>query len=257
MSTVEPRQELFRTCDTCVVRDWCKLRSGEVKLPPDYLASFCVGYEKLEKAISLAGIKKEYRNANLHNYVVDADNQNYADTLRALLANAVGFVESGTNLALINKGKGTGKTWTANAVLNEFIYKTCRDPKWFDFENPIGLYVKFGTWANKQRDAIGMNDEDLRYHAAREIQKMKEVPLLILDDIGSGRITDFIRDLTYDIVDYRKEEQKSTIFTSNSPESVLMNEDVLGEMLVTRMFYNTMVVPLGGRNRRQDHIHRY
>lgn len=47
----------------------------------------------------------------------------------------------------------------------------------------------------------------------RDLEQMHEVPLLILDEIGSGGITPIIRDLIYDITDYRKEEQKSTIYT--------------------------------------------
>jgi DNA replication protein DnaC len=221
------------------------------------MLTYCVGYDKLEKAIMLAKIPKEYRAANLHNYVVDGDNANFAQILKELLANPVGFVTSGTNLALINKGKGTGKSWTANAVLNEFIYKVCRDPEWFDYESPVAMYVKFGTWANRQRDAIGANDDDLRYHARREIEMMREIPLLVLDDIGSGRITKFIQDLIYDVIDYRKEEQKSTIFTSNFPDSILRQDDMLGDMVVSRMLYNTMVIPLGGRDRREDNTYKY
>lgn len=250
-------KDLFPSCPECVVKDWCKLRSGGVKLPSDYMLSFCVGYEKLNRALELAKIPKEYLNANLYNYKVDSDNQEYADLIKEVLKNAVGFVESGTNLALIHQNKGTGKTWTANAVLNEFIYKVCRDPEWFDFENPVGLYVKFGAWANRQRDIYTLNDDGFTHQAHKELQQMKEVPLLVLDDIGSGRITPIIRDLIYDVIDYRKEEQKSTIFTSNYPDTVLKQNEMLGEMVVSRMFYNTMVIPLGGRDRRQDNIYQY
>ncbi|ALA07275.1 putative DNA replication protein [Brevibacillus phage SecTim467] len=251
------KAELFSTCGSCVVKEWCKLRKGEIKLPSDYIQSFCVGYEKLTKALELARIPKEYRTANLFHYVTDSDNMEFADIIKKLLTNPVGFVTSGTNLALINKGKGTGKSWTATAVLNEFIYKTCRDPEWFDFENPVALYVKFGAWANRQRDIYTRNDEQFTYEAHKELNQMKDVPLLVLDDIGSGRITPIIRDLIYDVIDYRKEEQKSTIFTSNYPDSLLKNEDMLGEMVVSRMLYNTMVIPLGGRDRRAGNIYNY
>ncbi|KGP82415.1 MULTISPECIES: ATP-binding protein [unclassified Paenibacillus] len=253
----ETKTELFSTCETCVVKDWCKLRSGEVKLPPEHTLTYCVGYDKLEKAIGLAKIPKEYRTANLHNYVEDADNADFATILKDLLSNSVGFVTSGTNLALINRGKGTGKSWTANAVLNEFIYKVCRDPQWFDYETPVGMYVKFGAWANRQRDIYTRSDEKFTYEAHRELNHMNDVPLLILDDIGSGRITPIIRDLIYDVIDFRKEAQKSTIFTSNFPDSILRQDDMLGDMVVSRMLYNTMVIPLGGRDRREDNTYKY
>ncbi|MNP78055.1 Primosomal protein DnaI [compost metagenome] len=83
------------------------------------------------------------------------------------------------------------------------------------------------------------------------IDKMKEVPLLVLDDIGSGRITDVIRDLTYDVIDKRKEEQRSTIYTSNLVDSILkQQESNLGEVIVSRIMYNAVHIGLGGRDRR-------
>lgn len=249
--------DLFNTCETCVVKDWCKLRSGNVKLPPDYIKTYCVGYEKLIKAIDLAKVPREYRSANLFNYVADYDNSEFADIIKELLASPIGFVQSGTNLALINQQKGTGKSWTATAVLNEFIYKVCRDPQWFDYESPVALYIKFGAWANRQRDVYTRNDEQFTYEAHKELLKMKCVPLLVLDDIGSGRITPIIRDLIYDVIDYRKEEQLTTIFTSNFPDAILRSNDMLGEMVVSRMLYNTMVIPLGGRDRRADNTYKY
>jgi DNA replication protein DnaC len=254
---VSDTQEIFSTCCMCVVMKWCKLRSGEVKLPSDYMASFCVGHEKVTKAVELAGVPREYKNANLFHYVTDTENVAFSGVIMELLANPVEFVKSGTNLALINKGKGTGKTWTAVAVMNEFLYKVCRDPMWFDYENPVALYIKFGAWANKQRDIYLRNEEEFTFQAHRELRQMKEVPLLVLDDVGSGRITPIIRDLVYDVIDYRKEEHKSTIYTSNFPYGLLRTDDKLGDVVVSRMLFNTMVIPLGGRDRREDNIYKY
>lgn len=250
-------RDLFNTCGGCVVKDWCKLRTGEVKLPPDHLLTYCVGHEKLTKAIELAKIPKEYLDANLYHYMEDSDNTDFAGIIKELLLNPVGFVKSGTNLALINKKKGTGKSWTANAVLNEFIYKVCRDLEWFDYENPVALYVKFGAWANRQRDVYTRNDDEFTFRAHRELSQMKDVPLLVLDDIGSGRITPLIRDLIYDVIDFRKEEEKSTIYTSNYVDAVLRKDEMLGDMVVSRMLYKTMLIPLGGRDRRADTTYAY
>ncbi|MWV43076.1 ATP-binding protein [Paenibacillus sp. HJL G12] len=249
--------ELFNTCEECVVKQWCKLRRGVVKLPTDSLLTFCVGNDKLTKALDLARIPKEYLNANLFHYTKDSDNAEYADILIELLTNPVGFVRSGLNLALLNNHKGTGKTWTAIAVLNEFIYKVCRDPEWFDYENPVALYVKFGAWANRQRDIYTRNDEEFTFQAHKELSLMKDVPLLVLDDIGSGRITPIIRDLIYDVIDHRKERQHSIVFTSNYCETQLRSSEMLGEMVISRMLYNTMILPLGGRDRRVSKIYHY
>lgn len=245
-------KNLFTACNSCIVKDWCKLRSGEVKLPSDYdFTDFCVGNDKLERALFLANVPKEYKNANLYHYISDGDNEFYTNYIKEILKNAVGFVESGSNILFIHPNKGTGKTWTAIAILNQFIYAVCRNPEWFDYENPVGLYVKFGEWANRVRNIYSINDEEYASRIYKEIEQMKNVPLLVLDDIGSGRITPIIKDLTYDIVDRRKEEQKSTIFTSNYSDTVLKQEDYLGEMIVSRMFYKSAVIELGGNDRRK------
>ncbi|WP_139084941.1 ATP-binding protein [Bacillus sp. FJAT-27264] len=205
----------------------------------------------------LAKVPKEYQNANLFNYVADKDNADFSEIIKELLNNPVGFVKSGTNLALINNLKGTGKSWTANAVLNEFLYKVCRDPEWFDYESPVAMYIKFGAWANRNRHVFTRNDDQFTYEVHKELTQMKDVPLLVLDDIGSGRITPIIRDLIYDVIDWRKEEKKSIIFTSNFSDVLLRQDDMLGEMVVSRMMYNTMVIPLGGRDRRADNTYKY
>ncbi len=81
---------------------------------------------------------------------------------------------------------------------------------------------------------------------------MKTVPLLILDDIGNGRFTNYIKDFTYDVIDFRKENKKSTFFTSNLTLQQLEQENCLGDIITSRMLFNTVVYQLGGRDRRQE-----
>ncbi|MGG6449540.1 ATP-binding protein, partial [Pseudobacillus badius] len=126
------------------------------------------------------------------------------------------------------------------------------NPELFDFEHPLVLYVKYGTWANEIRQMYQVNDEDYNLKTLRLMQRMKNVPLLILDDIGSGRITPIIKDLTYDIIDHRKENRKSTLYTTNISIPALESEQYLGELITSRMLFKTAVYQLGGRNRRKE-----
>jgi DNA replication protein DnaC len=247
----KPNIDPYRTCVECPVKEWCGRRNGTSPLPKDYnLNPECNGFIMLSRAIELSRIPKEYRNANLRSFVVDKDNETHAPLLIETMTRPVDMVREGFNIALLHNNKGTGKTFAACAIANEFIYKTCMDPEWFDFENPLALYVKFNRWANNNRDRY--RDDDLYDETIRDMEQMREVPLLILDDIGSGRITPIVRDLIYDVIDYRKEEQKSTIYTSNFVDSVLRQKDYLGDIIVSRMLYRTVVIDLGGRDRRKD-----
>lgn len=241
----------YVTCADCVVREWCGRRSGKVPLPADYpFNNECSGYILLERALELACIPPEYRYASLSTFKIDQDNSNCAKTIVAALQHPVELVDEGINLAFLHPNKGTGKTFAACAIANEYIYKTCMNPDRFDFETPLVMYVEFGDWSNEIRRAHQVGDPYLFEKMYNRIDKMKQVPLLILDDIGSGRITDIIRDLTYDVINRRKVQKLSTIYTSNFVDSVLKRNEYLGEMIVSRMLYNTRVLPLGGRDRR-------
>ncbi|MEK5436067.1 MULTISPECIES: ATP-binding protein [Paenibacillus] len=244
-------EDPYVTCESCVVKDWCGRRNRSVPLPPNYLLNAeCSGFVMLEQALKLSRIPKEYRNANLRNFKFDDDNGLFQKQITGFLQRPLNVVEKGFNLALFHQNKGTGKTYTACAIMNEFIYKGCMNPEIFDFENPLALYIKFNTWANKNRDRY--RDDAMYEESLRDMEQMREAPLLVLDDIGSGRITPVIRDLLYDVIDYRKEEQKSTIYTSNFVDSVLRQDAYLGGIIVSRMMYNTVLIDLGGRDKRQS-----
>lgn len=243
----------YKTCETCVVKDWCGRRCGKVALPNDYaLNPECSGYIMLEQAIKLSGIPKEYRYANLSTYNISPENEIQRGIVEVLLDNPVKLVKTGTNVALFNYNTGTGKTFTACAIANEFIIKACTNPDWFDFENPMALYVNYGDWANEIRAAHQRHKPELYDEMYMNIDRMKEVPLLILDDIGSGRITDVIRDLTYDIINKRKEEQKATIYTSNLVDEMMRQDDALGQRIMSRVMFNTTAINLVGRDRRKN-----
>lgn len=241
----------YETCKTCVVREWCGRRSGKVPLPSNYAVNpECSGYIMLERALELSEIPPEYRLASLNTFTIDADNKDQSKKLIAFMQYPVETVEGGENICLFHRNKGTGKTFSACAIANEYIYKACMDPNKFDFENPLALYVEFGDWSNEIRRAHQVHDSTLYEQMYSRIDKMKEVPLLILDDIGSGRITDVIRDLTYDVINRRKVQQLSTIYTSNFVDATLRGEGYLGEMIVSRMLYNSTAILLGGKDRR-------
>lgn len=245
--------EPYKTCSNCLVRDWCKRRSGEVPLPQDYNVNpECSGYVLLEQAHKLSGIPLEFREVNKRNYTFDNDNIQYRDALADTFNRVEDFVSNGANMFFYSPDVGTGKTRTACTIANEYIFKTCMNPTLFDFESPLALYVKYGRWANELRNMYQLDDEGYNLKTLRFMERMKKVPLLILDDIGSGRLTKYIRDLTYDLIDYRKENRLATIYTSNLNPATLETPDYLGDVITSRMLFKSVVYQLNGRNRRKE-----
>jgi len=245
--------EPYVTCAQCVVRDWCQRRNGTTPLPQDYTINpECGGYILLNQAIKLSQIPLEYQNANKRNFIIDTDNKMYKDYIIDTFNSIEEIVKNGNNLAFIHPQKGTGKSYTAIAFAMEYIFKSVMNPSLFNFESPLVLYIKYGSWANDLRQIYQLNDEDFTQKVLQQVKLMKTVPLLILDDIGNGRFTNYIKDFTYDVIDFRKENKKSTFFTSNLTLQLLEQENCLGDIITSRMLFNTVVYQLGGRDRRQE-----
>ncbi|MGG3801223.1 ATP-binding protein [Metabacillus fastidiosus] len=246
-------KEPYATCSGCIVKDWCGRKNGKVPLPTDYSVNpECSGYILLEQAFKLSNIPTEYSKAIRENFKFDNDNIKYREHFNDILNTITEQVDRGNNIGLIHPQKGTGKTYTAITFAMEYLINNTLKPDRFDFEKPLILYVKYGAWANELRQVYQLNDEDYSSKVLRNMERMQSVPLLILDDIGSGRLTNYVRDLTYNLIDYRKENKLSTFFTSNFGISQLEKADCLGDIIISRLLYNTTIFQLGGHDRRRN-----
>jgi DNA replication protein DnaC len=77
-----------------------------------------------------------------------------------------------------------------------------------------------------------------------------DADLVLLDDLGAAKQTDWTTDCLYRLVDHRWSEQLTTIFTSNLTPAAL--KAAVGERVVSRVFDSTRVVLDGSDRRRRD-----
>lgn len=68
------------------------------------------------------------------------------------------------------------------------------------------------------------------------VERLTSAPILILDDLGSGKYTDGSLELLFQVLDYRSRHRKPTLITSNHGPDTL--ESKLGEKLVSRILEN-------------------
>lgn len=111
---------------------------------------------------------------------------------------------------------GTGKTMLASKYLYEVIrlrYIEQRGPKTYGFVSVIELY---DTIRQAMNDPNQSEFEILDYY--------KNLDILIMDDVGAEKITDWTFSVLNKIVNYRYNYLKSTIFTSNYSEEQLQEE---------------------------------
>lgn len=96
---------------------------------------------------------------------------------------------------------GTGKTYLLIALANSLAKA----------EQAVA-FVKFNSFINKMRQEV-IND---RESYERTVSALKQVKYLIFDDIGTESLSSFSRDdLLFNILDYRMEQQLTTLFSSN------------------------------------------
>ncbi len=231
---------MYEDCKDCIATKWCKIYKGEVQGSKN---PWCSAKYRLEEALKLSRIPKIYIEANIYNYDVDKDNQENYKIIKKVVDNIIETVEGGTNFFFYGASPGTGKTFNASVIINHYIYKSCLTSR-FDFENPLGLYIVYA-------DLI----DDLRYRRDQDyvqntLRLINQVPLLLIDDVGSGSNSDFSREQTYIIMNNRINNGLSTIYTSNLSIIELKKSDNLGSRNVSRLLNNTIGLEFKGDDRR-------
>lgn len=73
--------------------------------------------------------------------------------------------------------------------------------------------------------------------------------LLFVDDLGTGKVTEWVEEINYRLIDYRYNRELTTIFTSNVPPKELVER--LGDRATSRLSQMCDQVILKGQDRRR------
>lgn len=87
-----------------------------------------------------------------------------------------------------------------------------------------------------------------------ELRRLCQMPLLLLDDLGSAKATEWTEETTYRLVNERYNACRPTIYTSNLPARSTAGPDLasaLGERIVSRLSEDTTVIAMTGPDRRR------
>lgn len=87
-----------------------------------------------------------------------------------------------------------------------------------------------------------------------EVKRLMRIPLLLIDDLGTEKISEFTEEATYRLLNYRYNECRPLIITSNLPARDTDGPDLvdkLGERITSRLSQMTTVVDMVGADRRR------
>ncbi|MGW9042190.1 ATP-binding protein [Streptomyces lydicus] len=87
------------------------------------------------------------------------------------------------------------------------------------------------------------------HDAERDLQTLARCPLLLLDDLGAAKNSEWTEELTYRLINHRYEHMRPTLITTNLPTDALRT--ALGDRIASRLAEMTERVILNGPDRRR------
>jgi DNA replication protein DnaC len=200
--------------------------SGWVPLPgEDLRVEACVCQSGLRRAqrLAAASIPKRYAHCSLETF------REKSTVLRNAKRRVQEFVDLWPNTPdgkglLLMGGCGVGKTHLAVAALLEIV------------ESGKPGRVLFSNFQDLIQEIQASFDSDHVPTKGELLRPLLEADLLVLDELGSQKPTQFIQDILYYVINTRYNEELTTIFTTNYYDrSGDAKEETLEQRIGTRL----------------------
>lgn len=134
---------------------------------------------------------------------------------------------------------GTGKTHLAVAVANYLMYEKI-------------IPVKYGNVTTLLGEIKSSYDKQSKESEAEIINALSKVSLLIIDDLGKEKSSEWSNSIIYSIINNRYENYKPTIVTTNL--SIKELEDTVGDATVSRLIEMCDGVKMNGFDYRKTRL---
>ena len=135
-----------------------------------------------------------------------SDRQSFTQ-LKGFMDNVVERVENGDSLYIYSGTTGNGKTTWSSKIMNMYIRKIVAKS---DLEDEV-LYLNVSLFVEAMRNQYSEYSDDI----ATLKERAMNCKLLILDDIGAERPSEYVCERLYDLINHRYTNMLSTIYTSN------------------------------------------
>ncbi|MGH3923251.1 MAG: ATP-binding protein [Pseudonocardiaceae bacterium] len=128
---------------------------------------------------------------------------------------------------------GTGKTWSAYGAVRALSVSGARCA--WELVSAAEIYGRL-----RPRPKFDTEEELLR---------LSKLGVLVIDDLGAAKDTEFTAEINFRLIDYRQKWHKPTIITSNLQPKQLPT--FLGERVVSRLRAMSVTLPFKGTDRRR------
>jgi len=215
----------------------------------------CLQSGRIERLLQAANIPKRYEHCDLESYGPMDKSQTIA---KSYVSRFVGQYPN-IDVGLLFLGTcGVGKTHLAVALLRQLIRE----------KGAIGLFYDF---RDLLREIQASWDSVARTSEVEVLRPVLDADVLVLDELGSNKPTDWVRETVAYIINGRYNDKKVTIFTSNfldvpnasagefepEPQNPRVREesltDRIGARLRSRLYEMCRVIEIRGKDFRKTH----
>lgn len=223
----------------------CKLNSKCKRFDnPEYCNNYCYSFVLLHGDTGTGGfwttrnVPKKYDDCMLENLPIKADNPKVFTAVERYIKNIIERVQGANRGIYFTGNTGTGKTTVAVTILNEYliarVIQHLKGEKKIEV-NPV-LFIKLAEFQNIYNSQFRgtpdmQNKSAAKYYQFKQI--MKEVDLLVIDDIALRGIPEGFMNELYEVIDYRATEDATTLFTSNVTYEEL--PEFVGDRIASRI----------------------
>lgn len=182
-------------------------------------------YIRIKNLYEKSNIPVHYRTARVENLQVEHDDSksllSAVDTISDFL-NAKELTHRGFYLC---GNTGSGKTHLACSILNELTINRGIETRYVKVSKDFIEAIK-ATFGQKNGWGEPVN-------AAIKIESdLQKVPVLVLDDFGTQKDSEWALERIYDLIDARYENRRLTIITSNKPIKDWKSEDNISKQRI-------------------------
>lgn len=188
------------------VREGCRLY--EVKTDNNIIYEYAQVQGDYDSTARRTGIPEPYRYVKMKDFrtdiYMDRMLANKAkDMVKQFIVHFSKFASKGVGLYIYSPSSGAGKTLLASVIINALIRKYDEMPK----------FIKATTFFEESKRALRQVNKDNPV-AEDRIRMLTNAKVLIIDDLGAEKVTDYINTLVYELISKRTDLRKVTIITS-------------------------------------------
>ena len=195
------------------IKDWSK---RHIRGEQDEWREQCECYKQrmrqieINRKLELAGIPKIFKGLSLNSFDLGAYMQNDSKDMARLAKKAAGnYVVNYKQMAEVGKGmyfysniKGSGKTRLVSSLANALVKEH-------------GISIAFVKAQNLFKEVQKTFSKKSEMTELEVLAAFKDVDVLIIDDIAVEKPSDFAERTLFDVFDYRLEQKKPVLLTSN------------------------------------------